>query len=390
MSSRLVPLMYLALLALPVAARADVKLLAKAAIPGNATDLSGLTNTLEDGTPMNRLGGFSGLAYTGYGHRYVLLPDRGPGDGVTAFPCRFHAVDIAVNGNKLNVQLLKTNLLRDKSGNRFVGLTSALGEVKQHRFDPEGIRVGLKGTVYISDEYGPFVYAFDGNGKKVGRLPVPERFMACKPSSDPKLEAAQNRTGRVPNRGFEGLAINPEGTKLLAALQGPLIQDGGRDGVNTRLLEIDINRKANREYVYVLAAPNHGISEILSVNDREYLVLERDGKEGRFRKIIHIDIGKSSNVESIAALPVKWLPKSVVPVSQKVFLDFLTPRFGLGGKNMPTKIEGLAFGPDLPDGRRLLLVACDNDFLPTNPSVIYAFAIDRNDLPGFRHQQFAP
>ncbi len=40
------------------------------------------------------------------------------------------------------------------------------------------------------------------------------------------------------------------------------------------------------------------------------------------------------------------------------------------------KIEGLTWGPDLPDGRRLLYVVSDNDLVPKNPTQIYAFAID--------------
>jgi hypothetical protein len=40
----------------------------------------------------------------------------------------------------------------------------------------------------------------------------------------------------------------------------------------------------------------------------------------------------------------------------------------------------MAFGPDLPDGRKLLLVTSDNDFQAKVPTWIYAFAIDPADL----------
>jgi hypothetical protein len=40
------------------------------------------------------------------------------------------------------------------------------------------------------------------------------------------------------------------------------------------------------------------------------------------------------------------------------------------------KIEGLAWGPDLPDGRHVLYVASDNDLFPDLPTQLYAFAID--------------
>jgi hypothetical protein len=41
---------------------------------------------------------------------------------------------------------------------------------------------------------------------------------------------------------------------------------------------------------------------------------------------------------------------------------------------MPEKIEGLTFGEVLPDGRRTLLVATDNDFESASDSLIWVFA----------------
>jgi len=57
-------------------------------------------------------------------------------------------------------------------------------------------------------------------------------------------------------------------------------------------------------------------------------------------------------------------------------LNLLDPAFGLAGASFPEKIEGLAFGPDLADGRHLLLVSADNDFVGTTPSRVFAFALD--------------
>jgi hypothetical protein len=42
------------------------------------------------------------------------------------------------------------------------------------------------------------------------------------------------------------------------------------------------------------------------------------------------------------------------------------------------KIEGLAWGPDLKDGRHVLYVFSDNDLYPGLPTQIYAFAVDEN------------
>ena len=110
----------------------------------------------------------------------------------------------------------------------------------------------------------------------------------------------------------------------------------------------------------------------------------------RFEPVLGISVyasAKATDISGIDTLPIKGVPKAVTPVSKAMWLDFLYPRFGLA-KDMPVKLEGLTFGPDLPDGRHLLLVTVDNDFLPEVPTTVYAFAVGRNDLPGYMPQVF--
>ena len=58
-------------------AHADVSLLAIGTLDGT-TDLSGLTNILENGVSANILGGLgSGIAHAG-GDTFLAVPDRGP------------------------------------------------------------------------------------------------------------------------------------------------------------------------------------------------------------------------------------------------------------------------------------------------------------------------
>src|SRR6185295_16161143 len=76
----------------------EVRLIGVASIPGDAKDLSGLREKLADGTPQDRLGSMgSAIAYTGAGHRFVMLDDRGPADGAVGFACRLHQFDIDVD-----------------------------------------------------------------------------------------------------------------------------------------------------------------------------------------------------------------------------------------------------------------------------------------------------
>ena len=287
--------------------------------------------------------------------------------------------------------MLSTQLLSKGSaypGHIFTGNSGAFDTTNSPaslRFDPEGIRVGKTGSIFISDEYGPFVYEFDQFGNRLRSLDVPSKFLITPsgvPSADPAEELA-NPSGRQANRGMEGLAINPDGTKLYGMMQNALIQDNALDanlkrvGKNNRILEIDMETGATREFLYQLEKDSYGVNEILAVNDHEFLVLERDSKAGdeaKFKQLFKIDISNASDISSIESLPKKDVPSGVTPVTKELFLDLLDPVYGLAGANFPEKIEGLAFGPTLPDGRISLLVTSDNDFFVDKPSNIYAFA----------------
>jgi hypothetical protein len=87
-------------------ARADVSLLAIGTLPGT-TDLSGLTNTLENGVPANILGGLgSGIAYAG-GDTFLAVPDRGPNavpfdskiDDTASYINRFQTLQLNLTAN---------------------------------------------------------------------------------------------------------------------------------------------------------------------------------------------------------------------------------------------------------------------------------------------------
>ena len=386
-------------------ARGDITLIGAASIPGNATDKSGLTDVLPNGVPNSRLGSFgSAIDYTGKDDLYIAADDRGPSNGDVPFRARTQTfriiIDPAAQGTSsaVRVELVATTLLSDESGRPLVGASTAFDAKDQKlglRYDAEGIRVSHNGTMFISDEYGPWIDEFGMDGKRVRRLAVPEKFMVEHPSADAKKELTPlNTKGRQANRGFEGLAITPDGSTLWAILQSPLIQDGGlsdankRVGVNCRILEIETGVGGGgqtREFVYPLESHKHGVNEMIAINDHEFLVLERDSKTGddaKMRALYRIDVSGATDVSGVVSLPKTGLPPDVKPVKKTMFLDFTDKKFGLTGPTMPEKIEGLAWGPTLPDGRRTLVVTSDNDVLEDVPSWFWVFAIDAKDLEG--------
>jgi hypothetical protein len=74
---------------------------------------------------------------------------------------------------------------------------------------------------------------------------------------------------------------------------------------------------------------------------------------------------------------------------------------GYAAADIPAKLEGITFGPDLTANgvtRLTLIVSNDNDFLATyvddghptggaNPNRWFVFAVDDSDLPGYKPQE---
>jgi hypothetical protein len=410
-------------------------------LAGNDTDLSGLPPTiLEDGvSSQNALNGIgSGLAYAG-GNVFYALGDRGPNkvvypggaavDNTVSYANRFQqlTIDLTPVGSRqadgtfasytLRVTNIGTTLLKNSQGVQYIGLSTAFSTnpaIENHRLDCEAIRVAPDGTIWISDEYGPYILHFNKQGQQIGSLPLPPGFQAPNPGATAVIEAANNTTGRTTNRGMEGLALSPDGTTLVGMMQSSLTQDGGLNGINDRVLVYDLTNPTAppKQYVYQLDGLATPISELVAINSHQFLVDERDGVAGAagIKKLYLFDINQAtpptdltttafSGSTATNGLPATGLPAGVVALKKTLFADIgqilnaasPSPFSAVNGTNgLPDKIEGYAWGPDLPDGRHLLLATNDNDFsqkaVTGFPNYIWAFAVDPSDVPGFQPQ----
>ena len=407
-----------------------VQFIGAAYLDGKGTDQSGLPATLlEDGvSPINGLNGIgSGMTYTGYQNRFVLLPDRGPNkveykggaevDFTTSYPNRIQTFDIKVvqdtsrpTGWRVDLSHVGTTLLKNTSGEQYIGISTAFAaEGKANRrLDSEGVGVAPDGTFWVSDEYGPHILQFDQTGRQIGMLKAPEGFEIATPGPNLKTEMQTNKIGRATNRGAEGLTITPSGRYLAIAMQSPLIQDGGQKGLNSRIVIYDLQNKASapRQFIYPFDDTKMGISEILAVDETRFLINERDAAAGaNGRKLLYlVDINQEQKPTDLATagftgangktLPEAGLPEGVIALKKSLFADIgkLLNKAQEDGKGafanargLPDKIEGYAWGPDLPNGDHLLLACNDNDFdsLETGfPNYIWAFAVPPSSLPG--------
>ena len=292
------------------------------------------------------------------------------------------------------MEVVSTILLKDKRGVPFTGLASAFAatETATGRLDPEGVRVGANGNLFISDEYGPRLIEFSPEGQFVREFEMPSHLLAKPPGVSKPTENPKNISGRQTNRGMEGLAVSDDGERLFGLMQSSLLQDSLRHpslkkpvGVNCRLSVFKTTGEFCQEYVYPLEHASSGLNEILAYDESRFITIERDGRAGeaaQFKKLMLVSVAEASDIRGVEKLSTERIVGEITGVSKQVFIDMLDPRWNLAGDQMPEKIEGLAFGPVFANGDRLLLVASDNDFVEAYATKIYLFRAPKSVAGG--------
>jgi len=170
---------------------------------------------------------------------------------------------------------------------------------------------------------------------------------------------------------MEGLAITPDGKTLVGFMQSALLQDGGDGKKANRIVTIDVATGATKEYAYnnAIGGKSFNSSEILAVNDHQFLVLERDGKglgdgsSAAVKQVWAVDLAGAEDISGISG-EAALLAKAP---SKKLFLDLKAAlnAFGITDDKIPAKLEGMAFGEDIIENGSIfhtLYVANDNDF----------------------------
>ncbi len=279
------------------------------------------------------------------------------------------------------------------------------------RFDPESVRVSNDGkSVFISDEYGPYVRQFDrATGQLIKTFTLPSNLSVAFQSPQGAVETSTNTSGRTDNKGMEGLALTPDGKTLVGIMQAPLIQDAGKSNPankTVRIVTIDIASGATKEYAYNLTSGS-GVSDIVALNDHQFLVDERDGhgradgSDAVAKQLFIIDTNGATDVTDLSGEALK---DAAIPKSGP-FLDIVAAlgANGIPPSEVPAKIEGLAFGQDVTvDGKveHTLYVSNDNDFLSQvpladgtmvdNPNQFFVFGFTDADLAKFGVEDFDP
>jgi hypothetical protein len=397
-----------------------------------------------------------------YSGTLFAQPDRGYNAvGTTNYVSRFNKITVgftpapagAPTQNQVTLTLADTVKFTEADGTPFTSLDPvsagtgtragfpALPQAFNGRLslDPEGIVVNPDGSVWVSDEYGPYIFKFSADGKLTAAIRPPEALIPKRNGADsfasnnpgpgqPVPSPADPTTGRQNNQGLEGLSISPDGKTLFALLQSATRQDGGTGGTgprrHTRLLAYDLSGTAAGiapilRGEYVIALPTYPVgtavrvpaqSELLAINSTQFLVLARDGN-GRgiasatslYRSILVYDIAGATNIAGTAydtattpIAPGGVLAAGITPASSAELVDMNNAtqlaKFGLNNgpvdnaNTLSEKWEALALVPALDPAAPndwFLFVGNDNDFITTNgfqDGAAYAAAFDNDTM----------
>lgn len=406
------------------------------------------------------LGSFSGMAINlsswrrnadgSYAGGIYTLPDRGPFDGAIDYRNRVHTSNITfrpltagsaslpqatTSQNQVTITPTGGFTLRDANGVEMTGRDPGANTVTRSgivypvatdgtaaghvSLDAEAIAFLPNGNFYVSDEYAAGLYYFDATGKQIGAIQTVPALLPRTAGAINFNSTSPGQTGRRNNQGLEAMAITPDNKKLVTILQSATVQDtnGANQQTrnNTRILVYDIGTNptpANPVGHYVLQLPtfnNNGSggapdrtaaqSEMLALNDTQFLVLARDGL-GRgvaanaststtpmFKSILLVDTAGATNLAGTqyetGTTPVATngtLAAGIVPVQQVELVNMLNPvqlaRVGMNITRLPLtnptsigeKWEAMALAPVLEESAPqdfFLFVGNDNDFQGT-------------------------
>ena len=261
--------------------------------------------------------GFSSLIATANG-QFLALQDNGFGTMANSpeFPLRWFRLGLQLDDPPQKgglVQVLGQVDLSDPQGL----LPFAIAHQDSARFltgadlDPESFVALPDGGFWLGEEFGPSLVHVNAAGEIVEKpvdipiVPALRDFARGSPfyrtPDHPDLRFLRQTTTRdelanLPRSGgIEGLAINPAGRRIYAAVEKGLHDDpvGGRRVI----LEFDPQQRSftGNYWLYRTDRPDVSLASLESVDNHVLLVIERDSTEGKkaeIKRIYRVELGR--------------------------------------------------------------------------------------------------
>ena len=326
------------------------------------------------------VGGLSGMDYDPKANVYYLISD----DRSNENHARFYTVNISFSQKGIDsVQFVNATALLQKDGSVYP--SSKKDPV--HSPDPEALRYNPLTNQFVWTSEGervvkkeiileePAITIIDKAGRYIDTFPLP---------SQTHMYATER--GLRQNGVFEGLAFADNFKTMYISVEEPLYEDGPRAGLQdadayTRIIKYDMaSYKPIAQYAYRLETVAHppkaandfvinGIPDIISIGKNKLLVIERSFSTGIQACTIRVyitDLADASDISGLISLREQSFKN---PATKKLLINM--DDLGIYIDN----IEGVTFGPDLPNGHKTLIFVSDNNFAKEQKTQFLLFEV---------------
>lgn len=327
------------------------------------------------------VGGLSGIDYDKKLDCYYLVSD----DRSSINPARFYTANISVGQKGIDTAYFTdVRFMLQPNGHVYPNN-------KQDPFntpDPEAMRYNTKEAQLVWSSEGerivrqkdtvlsdPAVRIIGMEGNYIDSFTIPSNL---------HMQAIEK--GPRQNSVFEGISFADEYKTLFVSVEEPLYEDGPRADIvdndaYIRIIKFDVaSRKPIAQYAYKLskiayppdpltAYKINGIPDILYLSDNKMLVIERSFSTGRLACTVKVFLTDLSGATDISNIPSLAAAKNFKPAGKKLLLNM--DELGIYIDN----IEGMTFGPVLPNGHKTMLFVADNNFNPLEKSQLLLFEI---------------
>ncbi|MGY5850244.1 esterase-like activity of phytase family protein [Salegentibacter sp. F14] len=308
----------------------------------------------------SRVGGLSGVDF--YEGAYYFVADQ-------ASNPRIYKVEIPLVNRSIDTVMITELIQLDKQAGFFKKSTPDLEGL---RIDEETSEIVISSEGAIQNGKDPALFHISLQGDYLFHYDLPEYF-----------KASGNQKPR--NNGvFEGLTESIDQSGYWVAMELPLVKDGPKPKIYPTESPVRItkfnkaSKSAERQFAYMLDGISkfpinwfavNGVTEILAYDEDKFLVMERSysagyGTGGNSIKIFDVDASKATNT-----LQMEDLSKDqYIPAEKNLVFDFKSIK-GFLEQEIIDNIEGMSFGPVLPNGKQSLLLVSDDNFSSFGPQI---------------------
>jgi hypothetical protein len=300
-----------------------------------------------------KVGGLSGIDYKD--GSYYIVCDH-PGNP------RFYKSEI-----KLKQNLIDTILITE-----VIKLNRASGFLKANTLDLEGIRIDddpdnivLTSEGAIAQNQKPSIFYVDSKGEFIKNFELPDYFTST--------GNQQPRNNGV----FEGLTKDYKNEGFWVGMELPLTKDGSKPKLYPTRSPIRITHfnkdSGAADDQFVISLENiskipwkyfavNGLTELIEYAPKRFLILERafsagHGSHGNTVRLFDVNAEKASNTLVVQNLKKEKYNRA----TKELVFDFKAVKKKLHD-HIIDNIEGMTFGPDLPNGNKSLILISDNNF----------------------------